>query len=91
MMGITDPDKTFAHIAEVAQLRPGDFFSPDASLATPAEVQWAHEHEFQVAPYTVNTAEGWQKLADAHVDAIITDDPAGLLMWLRGQTPKLHR
>ena len=90
MMGLTDTDKTFAHIAQLAQLRPGDFFSPDASLATPAEVKWAHEHGFQVAPYTVNTADGWQKLADAHVDAIITDDPAGLLKWLRAQNPPLH-
>ncbi|HEY4355855.1 MAG TPA: glycerophosphodiester phosphodiesterase family protein [Acidobacteriaceae bacterium] len=90
MMGITDADKTFAHVAQAAQLRPGDFFSPDASLATPAEVKWAHEHGFQVAPYTVNAADGWQKLADAHVDAIITDDPAGLLKWLRAQDPALH-
>ncbi len=90
MMGVTDVDKSFAHIAEAAQLRPGDFFSPDASLATPQEVRWAHDHSFQVAPYTINTPEGWQKLADAGVDAIITDDPAGLLVWLRGQTPPLH-
>jgi glycerophosphoryl diester phosphodiesterase len=88
MMGITDREKAFAHIAEIAQLRPGDFFSPDASLATSAEVQWAHENKFLVAPYTVNTPDGWQKLADAHVDAIITDDPAGLLAWLRAK--KLH-
>jgi glycerophosphoryl diester phosphodiesterase len=90
MMGLTDADKNFSHIAQVAQLRPGDFFSPDVTLATPAEVKWAHEHGFQVAPYTANTPEGWQKLADAHVDAIITDDPAGLLKWLRAQAPPLH-
>jgi glycerophosphoryl diester phosphodiesterase len=90
MMGIADTDKSFAHVAEVAQLRPGDFFSPDASLATPAEAQWAHDHRFLVAPYTVNTPDGWQKLADAHVDAIISDDPAGLLAWLRAQQPPLH-
>ncbi len=90
MMGLTDTDKSFSHIAQVAQLRPGDFFSPDTTLATPAEVKWAHEHSFQVAPYTANTPEVWQKLADAHVDAIITDDPAGLLKWLRAQTPPLH-
>jgi glycerophosphoryl diester phosphodiesterase len=41
-------------------------------------------------PYTVNTAAEWQKLADAHVDAIITDDPEGLLKWLRAQNPPLH-
>jgi glycerophosphoryl diester phosphodiesterase len=90
LMGVGDTDKSFAHIAQVAGLRPGDFFSPDTSLATPGEVKWAHEHGFQVAPYTANTAAAWQKLADAQVDAIITDDPAGLLAWLRGQTPALH-
>jgi glycerophosphoryl diester phosphodiesterase len=90
LMGITDADKTFSHVAQAAQLRPGDFFSPDATLATPSEVKWAHDHGFQVAPYTVNTPAGWQKLADAQVDAMITDDPAGLLQWLRAQNPPLH-
>ncbi len=90
LMGLTEPDKTYAHIAKVAGLSDGDFFSPDQSLVTPTEVQWAHDHHLQVAPYTVNTLEGWQKMADAHVDAIITDDPAGLLKWLRAQHPPLH-
>ncbi|HVT99340.1 MAG TPA: glycerophosphodiester phosphodiesterase family protein [Acidobacteriaceae bacterium] len=90
MMGISDEDKSFAHIAEAAQLRKGDFFSPDVSLATPEEVKWAHEHGMLVAPYTANTPAAWQKLADAKVDAIITDDPAGLLHWLRAQSPPLH-
>jgi len=44
----------------------------------------------QVAPYTVNAPADWQKMADAHVDAIITDNPAGLLQWLRSQNPPLH-
>ena len=43
LMGITDSDKTYAHIAKVAGLSSGDLFSPDQSLATPAEVQWAHD------------------------------------------------
>ena len=90
LMGITDSDKTYAHIAKAAGLSSGDFFSPDQSLATPTEVQWAHDHHLLVAPYTVNTTAGWQKMADAKVDAIITDDPAGLLQWLRTQTPPLH-
>jgi len=29
-------------------------------------------------------------MADAKVDAIITDDPIGLLTWLRSQKPALH-
>jgi glycerophosphoryl diester phosphodiesterase len=88
MMGITDPDKSFAHIVKITG---ADILSPDQSLVTPAEVKVAHDAGLQVAPYTINTVEGWQKMADAHVDAIITDDPAALLAWLRAQTPPLHR
>ncbi len=90
LMGLHDADKTYAHIAEAAGLRAGDFFSPDQSLVTPEEVAWAHAHGMQVAPYTVNTPAGWQRMADANVDAIITDDPAALLAWLRAQHPPLH-
>ncbi|MDE1176869.1 MAG: glycerophosphodiester phosphodiesterase family protein [Edaphobacter sp.] len=90
-MGITDTDKGFLHMAESAGLRKGDFLSPDESLVTPAEVEAAHKAGYLLVPYTINDAAGWQKLADAHVDAIITDDPAGLLDWLRAQQPSLHR
>jgi glycerophosphoryl diester phosphodiesterase len=88
MMGLTDADKSFAHIAKVSG---ADILSPDQSLVTLDEVAAAHRAGLQVAPYTVNTTEGWKKMADAHVDAIITDDPVGLLEWLRAQMPPLHR
>lgn len=87
MMGITDPDKSFAHIAKNTG---AEILSPDQSLVTPGEVQTAHAMHVQVAPYTVNTPADWKKMADDGVDAIITDDPAGLLAWLRAQTPPLH-
>jgi glycerophosphoryl diester phosphodiesterase len=87
MMGLTDPDKSFAHIAEITG---ADILSPDMSLVTPEEVAAAHGRNLQVAPYTANTPEAWKRLADAGVDAIITDDPAGLLAWLRAQQPSLH-
>ncbi len=86
-MGIADGDKGFAHIAKITG---AEILSPDESLVTPEEVAQAHKVGVQVAPYTVNTPEGWRKMADAHVDAIITDDPAGLLSWLRSQHPPLH-
>jgi glycerophosphoryl diester phosphodiesterase len=91
LMGISDEDKSFTHIGEAAGLRKGDFLSPDESLATPEEVQAAHQAGYKVVPYTSNDAAGWKRLADAKVDAIITDDPAGLLEWLRTQNPPLHR
>jgi glycerophosphoryl diester phosphodiesterase len=88
MMGIPAADKGFVHMGEISG---ADILSPDQSLVTPAEVAAAHAAGLQVAPYTVNNEEGWKKMADAHVDAIITDDPAGLLQWLRSQTPPLHK
>lgn len=91
LMGITDPDKSFTHIAEVAGLGKGDFLSPDESLVTPEQVAASHAAGLKVVPYTVNDAAGWGKMADARVDAIITDDPAGLLEWLRAQKPPLHQ
>jgi glycerophosphoryl diester phosphodiesterase len=86
-MGITDSDKSFVHIAKISG---AGILSPDESLVTPAEVAAAHGAGLQVIPYTVNTKDGWKKMADAHVDAVITDDPAGLLDWLRAQIPPLH-
>jgi glycerophosphoryl diester phosphodiesterase len=90
LMGLTDPDKSFLHIAKVAGLSAGDYLSPDTSLVTDAEVKAAHDAGLLVVPYTPNTPDIWQRLAEAHVDAIITDDPEELLKWLRAQTPPLH-
>jgi glycerophosphoryl diester phosphodiesterase len=87
LMGITDGDKTFTHVAKASG---AGILSPDVSLVTPEQVKAAHDAGLQVAPYTANTSADWKRLADAHVDAIITDDPAGLLAWLRAQTPALH-
>jgi len=87
LMGHTDPTKDFAAIAK---LTGAEIISPDFSLITPEQVTAAHAAGAQVAPYTANKPEDWQKLADAHVDAIITDDPVGLLAWLRAQKPPLH-
>lgn len=87
IMGLTDHNKSFAHILETTG---ADILSPDQSLVTPEAVAEAHKRGKQVAPFTVNTPEGWGKMAEAHVDAIITDDPAGLLAWLRAHKPPLH-
>jgi glycerophosphoryl diester phosphodiesterase len=87
LMGIADSNKDFLHVADVSG---ASILSPDDSLVTPEAVAIAHKAGLQVAPYTVNTTDGWKRMADAHVDAIITDDPVGLLQWLRSQTPALH-
>lgn len=87
LMGHTDPAKDFAVIAKETG---AEIVSPDWMLVTPEQVEAAHKAGAQVAPWTPNTPEAWQKMADAKVDAIISDDPVSLLAWLRAQKPPLH-
>jgi glycerophosphoryl diester phosphodiesterase len=37
----------------------------------------------QVVPWTANTPAFWRQPAEARVDAIISDDPAELISWLK--------
>lgn len=57
--------------------------SPHYTLVTSERVAAAHAAGLQVVPWTANTPDIWQRLADAKVDAIISDDPAALIAWLR--------
>jgi len=45
-------------------------------------VRAAHAGGLQVVPWTVNTPADWDRLIDAQVDAIISDDPAALIAHL---------
>ena len=87
MMGITDTDKDFVSICHKAE---ATIVMPDFALVTPERVAAAHAAGIQVIPYTVDKPEDWQKMADARVDGMITDDPKALLVWLRAQHPPLH-
>ena len=62
-----------------------EIVSPHFSLVTPELVRAAHEAHVQIVPWTANTAEQWRALADAKVDAIISDDPAALIAWLQSE------
>jgi glycerophosphoryl diester phosphodiesterase len=59
--------------------------SPQASLVTPEKVEAAHKAGLQVVPWTPNSPEQWDRLIAAKVDAIITDDPAALIAYLKGK------
>lgn len=59
--------------------------SPHYTLVTPERVAAAHAAGLIVVPWTPNDAVEWEKLAAARVDAIISDDPAGLIDWLKGK------
>jgi glycerophosphoryl diester phosphodiesterase len=73
--------RSFVEIAEDAGTM---IVAPEYSLVTPEEVLAAHEAGLQVIPWTANTVEDWKRLIEAGVDGIITDDPAGLIAYLRG-------
>jgi glycerophosphoryl diester phosphodiesterase len=87
LVGVKDSNKDFVHIHDITG---AEIISPDFQLVTPEQVAAAHKANMQVVPYTANTPAEWQKLVDAHVDGIITDDPEALIAWLRTQNPPLH-
>ncbi len=57
--------------------------SPHLRLVTPEKVAAAHAAGLKVVAWTANTPAEWQKLLDAKVDGIISDDPAGLIAYLK--------
>lgn len=68
---------------EVAREFEPTIMSPLYMLVTKERVSWAHSAGLQVVPWTVDKPEDWAKMADDGVDAIISDDPAPLVAWLK--------
>jgi len=68
---------------EVAREFEATHLNPLYSLVTKEQVSWAHSAGLEVVPWTVNEPEDWVKLVDDGVDAIISDDPAPLIAWLK--------
>ncbi len=59
--------------------------SPQFGLVTQAKARDAHAAGLQLVPWTANTPAEWEGLANAGVDAIISDDPAALIAWLKAR------
>ena len=57
--------------------------SPEFHSVTPELVKAAHEAKLQVVAWTANQPAEWDLLLAAGVDAIISDDPAGLIAHLK--------
>jgi glycerophosphoryl diester phosphodiesterase len=72
--------KSFVEITKEAG---ADMISPQFKLVTPEQVKASHAAGFPVVPWTADTAADWDRLVAAGVDAIITDDPAGLIAHLK--------
>ncbi len=73
-------DRDFVSIAHQAG---ANMVSPQFKLVTPENVRAAHDAGLQVVPWTANTPVDWDKLIEAQVDAIISDDPAALISHLK--------
>jgi len=57
--------------------------SPHFRLVTEGGVKEAHKAGLLVVPWTANEPADWERLVKAGVDAIITDDPAELISFLK--------
>jgi glycerophosphoryl diester phosphodiesterase len=63
------------------QLKP-EIISPEWQMLDEDLVARLHSRGVQVAPWTANNAPVWRKLLEWKVDAVITDDPKGLIDYL---------
>jgi glycerophosphoryl diester phosphodiesterase len=52
-----------------------DIYSPEYILVTPHTIEYAHQHQMKVIPWTMNTIPVMQKMIEMGVDGIITDYP----------------
>ena len=68
---------------EIAKEAGAKIVSPEFRLVNADQVRAAHAAGLQVVPWTANTPADWDKLITAGADAIITDDPAALIEYLR--------
>lgn len=85
LSALTETDgRDFAAIA--AEAAHAEIISPEFHLVTPAKVEAAHKAGLQVVAWTANTPDDWDKLIAAKVDAIISDDPAALIAYLKKKT-----
>jgi glycerophosphoryl diester phosphodiesterase len=73
---------------EIAKDADAPIVSPAYRLVTPEKVAAAHAAGIPVVPWTANRPTDWDKLVAAKVDAIISDDPAELLSYLKSK--RLH-
>ena len=68
---------------DIAREGEAGIISPLFKLVTPEQVKAAHHASIQVVPWTADASADWKMLIDAGVDAIITDDPAALIGYLK--------
>jgi glycerophosphoryl diester phosphodiesterase len=77
---VENDSRDFVTIAREAH---AGIISPHYGLVTPEKVRQAHAAGLKVVPWTANTPAQWDRLIAAGVDAIISDDPAELIAYLK--------
>lgn len=70
---------------DIAREADATVVSPHYTLVTKEQVDKAHAAGLQVVPWTPNEPAEWTSLIAAGVDAIITDDPASLIAFLKSR------
>ena len=70
---------------EIAREADAGIVSPHYSLVTKAQVEASHRAGLRVIAWTANDEKVWADLVAAGVDGIITDDPAGLIGYLKAR------
>jgi glycerophosphoryl diester phosphodiesterase len=78
-----DEDQKLGDFVTVARSAGAQIIAPEKGMVTPPRVQAAHQAGLQVIPWAANTPEEWSALIAAGADAIITDDPAALIAYLK--------
>ena len=68
---------------DIARRAGAGIVSPHVSLVTPDKVKAAHDAGLQIVAWTANSRAEWDSLVAAQVDAIISDDPAALIQYLK--------
>jgi glycerophosphoryl diester phosphodiesterase len=77
--------KNLPDLPELARDLGAEIVSPNQDWITAPVVKALHAAGVRVIPWTVNTEKDWARMLEIGVDGIITDDPAGLIDYLRGR------
>jgi glycerophosphoryl diester phosphodiesterase len=73
------------NVSEVWQTTRAEYLSPDAGLLSRKKIREAHALGMRVVPWTINNPSHWGHFIRMGVDGIITDDPAGLVEYMKSK------
>ena len=78
-------DESLPDVAALIKAAHADILSPHMDWIDRGVVDAAHKVGAEVIPWTADSADDWAYLTGIGVDGIITDDPKGLIDWLKSK------